>query len=416
MGKQESVVECVSSHRSRGRKESCGSRTRGRQRLFALPVLLPLCMLLCVWAQVEGVVHSSFRRLSGREKKEMQKEILSILGLPGRPRPHPPLRPPSSAPLFMLDLYHAVSYEADDGLGLGFTPEGVSHAALPTLSTHTPPLGTVVSEADTVMSFVNLVEQEKDLLQPRPYWKEFRFDLTPLPQGETVTAAEFRIYKTLTVGWRANRTLHISSYMIIYTDFKQQTFGLHLGKANLLKQTTFNRSLSAAWVGLVGRRGPRSKQPFMVTFFRASQAPCRPPRALRHNNPRKKKPKYDLPHPNRPGIFDQNHASSGRQACKKHELYVSFSDLGWKDWVLAPTGYSAYYCDGECDYPLGSCMNATNHAMIQLLVHLLRPNEVPKACCAPTKLSPISVLFYDDNNNVILKKHRNMVVKNCGCL
>ncbi|XP_016370769.1 bone morphogenetic protein 8A-like [Sinocyclocheilus rhinocerous] len=447
MGKQESVVECVSSHRSRGRKESCGSRTRGRQRLFPLPVLLPLCVLLCVWAQVEGVVHSSFRRLSGREKKEMQKEILSILGLPGRPRPHPPLRPPSSAPLFMLDLYHAVSYEADDGLGLGFSPEGVSHAALPTLSTHTPPLGTVVSEADTVMSFVNLVEQEKDLLQPRPYWKEFRFDLTPLPQGETVTAAEFRIYKTLTVGWRANRTLHISVYEIqrekrhrepelVLLDMQSVPAGqegwlafdvtsasnrwlLHprsnLG-IRLYVETEEDRSLSAAWVGLVGRRGPRSKQPFMVTFFRASQAPCRPPRALRHNNPRKKKPKYDLPHPNRPGIFDQNHASSGRQACKKHELYVSFSDLGWKDWVLAPTGYSAYYCDGECDYPLGSCMNATNHAMIQLLVHLLRPNEVPKACCAPTKLSPISVLFYDDNNNVILKKHRNMVVKNCGCL
>lgn len=58
------------------------------------------------------------------------------------------------------------------------------------------------------------VEQERDLLQPRPYWKEFRFDLTPLPKGETVTAAEFRIYKTLTVGQRANRTLHISVYEI----------------------------------------------------------------------------------------------------------------------------------------------------------------------------------------------------------
>lgn len=156
MDKQERVVEFVSSRRSRGRKESCGKRTRGRQRLFPLAIFFPLCMLLCVWGQVEGVVHSSFRRLSGREKKEMQKEILSILGLPGRPRPHPPLRPPSSAPLFMLDLYHAVSSEVDDGLGLGFTPEVVSHAALPTLSTHTPPLGTVVSEADTVMSFVNL--------------------------------------------------------------------------------------------------------------------------------------------------------------------------------------------------------------------------------------------------------------------
>lgn len=53
---------------------------------------------------------------------------------------------------------------------------------------------------------------------------------------------------------------------------------------------------------------------------------------------------------------------------------------------------------------------------VPLQVHLLKPDEVPKACCAPTKLSPISVLFYDDNNNVILKKHRNMVVKNCGCL
>lgn len=57
-----------------------------------------------------------------------------------------------------------------------------------------------------------------------------------------------------------------------------------------------DRSLSAGWVGLVGRRGPRSKQPFMVTFFRASQAPCRPPRAVKPN-PHKKKPKYDLPLP-----------------------------------------------------------------------------------------------------------------------
>uniref|UniRef100_A0A8C7FCH5 Bone morphogenetic protein 8a n=1 Tax=Oncorhynchus kisutch TaxID=8019 RepID=A0A8C7FCH5_ONCKI len=427
---------------------SDGSVILVRQHPLQLPlfpvalILVPL--LLCLWGhQAQGVVHSSFRRLSSREKKEMQREILSILGLPGRPRPHPPLRPPSSAPLFMLDLYHAVSAEGDEGNGIGNEVGGLGHAALPTLSTHTPPLGTVVSEADTVMSFVNLVEQERDLLQPRPYWKEFRFDLTPLPQGETVTAAEFRIYKTLTMGQRANRTLHISVYEIqreskhrepelVLLDIQSVPAGqegwlafdvtsasnrwlLHprsnLG-IRLYVETEEDRSLSAGWVGLVGRRGPRSKQPFMVTFFRASQVPCRPPRALKPN-PRKRKPKYDLP---LPSIHDHSHVNSGRQACKRHELYVSFSDLGWKDWVLAPSGYSAFYCDGECLYPLGSCMNATNHAMIQLVVHLLKPDEVPKACCAPTKLSPISVLFYDDNNNVILKKHRNMVVKTCGCL
>uniref|UniRef100_A0A3P9ALS2 Bone morphogenetic protein 8a n=1 Tax=Esox lucius TaxID=8010 RepID=A0A3P9ALS2_ESOLU len=420
-------------------------------QLFPMALFL-VPLLLCLWGhQAHGVLHSSFRRLSGREKKEMQREILSILGLPGRPRPHPPLRPPSSAPLFMLDLYHAVSAEGDEENGIGGPGFGgldslnghISHAALPTLSTHTAPLGTVVSEADTVMSFVNLVEQERDLMQPRPYWKEFRFDLTPLPQGERVTAAEFRIYKIMTMGQRANRTLHISVYEIqrenrhrepelVLLDMQSVPAGqegwlafdvtsasnrwlLH-PRSNmgirLYVETEEDRSLSAGWVGLVGRRGPRSKQPFMVTFFRASQAPCRPPRALKPNL-RKKKPKYDLP---LPSIHDHSHANSGRQACKRHELYVSFSDLGWKDWVLAPTGYSAFYCDGECLYPLGSCMNATNHAMIQLVVHLLKPDEVPKACCAPTKLSPISVLFYDDNNNVILKKHRNMVVKTCGCL
>uniref|UniRef100_A0A3Q0TDJ8 Bone morphogenetic protein 8a n=1 Tax=Amphilophus citrinellus TaxID=61819 RepID=A0A3Q0TDJ8_AMPCI len=414
-------------------------------------LLLPLLLLLSLWSQqAEAVVHSSFRRLSGREKKEMQKEILTILGLPGRPRPHPPLRPPSSAPLFMLDLYHAMSADEDEGYEIIASAPSkgsfkgaaqVSRPALPTLSTHTPPLGTVVSEADTVMSFVNLVEQERDLLQPRPYWKEFRFDLTPLPKGETVTAAEFRIYKTLTVGQRANRTLHISVYEIkrenrnrepelVLLDMQSVPAGQegwlafdvtsasnhwlvhprsNLG-IRLYVETEEDRSLSAAWIGLVGRRGPRSKQPFMVTFFRENQIPCRPPRAAKPH-PRKRKPKYDLPVPNFKG-YSENRG----QPCKKHELYVSFSDLGWKDWVLAPTGYSAYYCDGECFYPLGACMNATNHALIQQVVHILKPDEVPKACCAPTKLSPISVLFYDDNNNVILKKHRNMVVKTCGCL
>lgn len=132
-------------------------------------LLLLLLLSISLWSQqAEAVVHSSFRRLSGREKKEMQKEILNLLGLPGRPRPHPPLRPPSSAPLFMLDLYHAMSADDEneiDGIGPGPGRFGaaaqVSYAALPTLSTHTPPLGTVVSEADTVMSFVNLGENRQ---------------------------------------------------------------------------------------------------------------------------------------------------------------------------------------------------------------------------------------------------------------
>uniref|UniRef100_A0A8B9RZM1 TGF-beta family profile domain-containing protein n=1 Tax=Accipiter nisus TaxID=211598 RepID=A0A8B9RZM1_9AVES len=107
--------------------------------------------------------------------------------------------------------------------------------------------------------------------------------------------------------------------------------------------------------------------------------------------------------------------SEQKQACKKHELYVSFRDLGWQDWIIAPEGYAAFYCDGECSFPLNAHMNATNHAIVQTLVHLMFPDHVPKPCCAPTKLNAISVLYFDDSSNVILKKYRNMVVRSCGC-
>lgn len=45
----------------------------------------------------------------------------------------------------------------------------------------------------------------------------------------------------------------------------------------------------------------------------------------------------------------------------------------------------------------------------------MKPDIVPKVCCVPTKLSAISLLYYDRNNNVILRRERNMVVQACGC-
>lgn len=59
------------------------------------------------------------------------------------------------------------------------------------------------------------MEQDRDLLSPKPYWKEFRFDLTQVPAGEAVTAAEFRIYKCRGVTPRhGNSSLHISIYEV----------------------------------------------------------------------------------------------------------------------------------------------------------------------------------------------------------
>src|SRR5271166_5250342 len=104
--------------------------------------------------------------------------------------------------------------------------------------------------------------------------------------------------------------------------------------------------------------------------------------------------------------------------CRILELYfctrIAFYFLV-QDWIIAPEGYAAYYCDGDCSFPLHAHMNASNHAIVQTLSHLMNPTDVPKPCCAPLKLSALSVLYFDDNSNVILKKYRNMVVRACGC-
>ncbi|XP_031523160.1 bone morphogenetic protein 8A isoform X2 [Papio anubis] len=291
-----------------------------------------------------------------------------------------------------------------------------------------------------------LVERDHALGHQEPHWKEFRFDLTQIPDGEAVTAAEFRIYKVPSIHL-LNRTLHVSMFQVVQEQSNRESdlFFLDLQTLRagdegwlvldvtaasdrwLLKrhkdlglrlyvETEDGHSVDPGLAGLLGQRAPRSRQPFVVTFFRASPSPIRTPRAVRPLRRRQPKKTNELPQANRlPGIFDDVHGSHGRQVCRRHELYVSFQDLGWLDWVIAPQGYSAYYCEGECSFPLDSCMNATNHAILQSLVHLMKPDAVPKACCAPTKLSATSVLYYDSSNNVILRKHRNMVVKACGC-
>ncbi|XP_007455422.1 PREDICTED: bone morphogenetic protein 8B-like, partial [Lipotes vexillifer] len=57
-------------------------------------------------------------------------------------------------------------------------------------------------------------EQDRTLGRQEPQWKEFRFDLTQIPVGEAVTAAEFRIYK-LPSTHLLNWTLHISMFEVV---------------------------------------------------------------------------------------------------------------------------------------------------------------------------------------------------------
>ncbi|XP_075069142.1 bone morphogenetic protein 6 [Mixophyes fleayi] len=402
-----------------------------------------------------------YRRLKSHEKREMQKEILSILGLPHRPRPMHGLSPAqqyqpgklNSAPLFMLDLYNAMS-----GQEQGIDIKGWSHRTTPhshqvkVKSLLSSPLTSAqdsafLNDADMVMSFVNLVEYDKELSPRLRHHKEFKFNLSQIPEGEAVTAAEFRIYKDCVLGSFENQTFLISIYQVLAehksreSDFflldtqtvwaseegwlefditatsnlwvmnPQHNLGLQLSV-----ETRDGQNVNTRAAGLVGRDGPYDKQPFMVAFFKASEVHLRTARSAtsKRKNPNRNRYSQSQDVSRVSSVIDYN-SSDLKTACRKHELYVSFQDLGWQDWIIAPKGYAANYCGGECSFPLNAHMNATNHAIVQTLVHLMNPEYVPKPCCAPTKLNAISVLYFDDNSNVILKKYRNMVVRACGC-
>ncbi|XP_076844018.1 bone morphogenetic protein 2 [Brachyhypopomus gauderio] len=107
---------------------------------------------------------------------------------------------------------------------------------------------------------------------------------------------------------------------------------------------------------------------------------------------------------------------SPRESCTRTPLYVDFAKIGWSGWIISPRGYNAYHCAGTCPFPLSGSSRATNHAIVQSIVNTLKlSNKVERPCCVPDVLYPISLLYFDDEENVVLKQYDDMVAGNCGC-
>ncbi|XP_029981842.1 growth/differentiation factor 6-A-like [Sphaeramia orbicularis] len=120
---------------------------------------------------------------------------------------------------------------------------------------------------------------------------------------------------------------------------------------------------------------------------------------------------------NKRALSKRSSKKTGRKKprCSRKALNVSFKDLGWDDWIIAPQNYEANHCDGVCDFPLRSHLEPTNHAVIQTLMNSLDPGISPPSCCIPSRLSPISILYVDSGNNVVYKQYEDMVVESCAC-
>ena len=411
-----------------------------------------------------GVGQMEIEILSIEEYEDLKHDMLKILGLKHVPKgkAHKIQLGNHTIPHFMKDIYESLT--VDEGVGGELRSNVDSDRLMAGRFRITRDEVKVINECDVIRSFANRGHQE-DLQWTQIFW----FDTNELPpvQEEEVMRAELRLYKgpaaedfdpedrflvrcfQLVEGSTGERNL-LDSLEVSFAQqgwlimnltraLKAWQLDYHTNQGlmvEIVRKESPDIQLHPVAVGLATNRdsGPDTEA-FMAAYFKSlkdSEA------ELTHNLRRKRSAershrKKSTSRPKKKKYSSVNedfslHPSSNSNAyrdfyggrhryrpCQRRMFRVSFRDLGWEEWIIAPDDYEAFYCHGECSFPLSSRMNATNHAIVQTLVHLMDPTEVPKPCCVAQKLSAISVLYFDESSNVILKKYQNMVAKDCGC-
>lgn len=376
--------------------------------------------------------------MTREEKQAMEMELLNLLGLPYRPKKINESHIKKAAPRFMMDIYKALmEKENEDENDDSHRIKRSSDLDL-NLSEKN-----AIDESDVIMTIESVEHHLNEVRHERG--KRLWFNVSDVPIAENIVGAELRLYKkenhkrkkskalfTITVyqlitinegerdleyvsalntsasstGWLR---LNVTNCLANWVAFPNSNKGLYLSVHQVDRP---DHEVRPEDIGLVTARSEDETHPFMVAFMKATnrvkaRRSTRELKRTENNNANyttimKRAVQESAPH-------------ETPTSCKIRTLYISFKDIKWKDWIIAPDGYAAYYCAGECNFPLNAHMNATNHAIVQTLVHLMTPTKYPKPCCAPTKLTPVSVLYFLDDTNVVLKKFKKMVVKSCGC-
>lgn len=347
------------------------------------------------------VLYTAIVTVRGTSPRELEDQLLKVLGMKRRPR-----AANIDIPDYMIKLYEAQS-------GLQYE------------TTNFPSAGKHTASANTLRS-LSAHKQSANIYQNK--LRTFlKFDLGTWPEGEELKAAELRVHVAPSLEGTVPRRQRLFSLSVL------EVLRARRGEApltRLLDTQTLDavEEVTAGWYSLdvlpaVERWRGEGAGGGLVLQIKGA----RPDLPV----------SWELTHPTILLYTDDGRGTSGGRTkrnakpkrknrrkqssrhrdrnCKRHKLYVDFQDVGWNDWIVAPPGYHAYFCHGECSFPMADHLNSTNHAIVQTLVNSVNPSAVPRACCVPTDLSPISMLYLDEQEKVVLKNYKDMVVEGCGC-
>ncbi|XP_069832285.1 bone morphogenetic protein 2-like [Dendropsophus ebraccatus] len=353
---------------------------------------------------------------SEQVRSEALKRLLKVFGIEDPPHSLHHVKQP---PQYMIDLYNTVA----DADGVTKDPD--------------------LLEGNTVRSFFDKVHSDQ---------MYFLFNLSTVTKNEKILTAELHVFKlkprpTEHAYFKRHHFCQISVYLVLDKNKMQLSQGRKLLSSKLVpihssgwevfsitqavrawNDESNNHGILVMVKNLGGGQADtniirfasgkdhhESKQPMLVLFtddgrrgvVSMGNQPDGLPLAV-PNEPH-------VPAPNRTRMA-RALQEDGHLPCQRHPLYVDFEEIGWSGWIISPRGYNAYHCKGSCPFPLGQNMRPTNHATVQSIINALKLTQgVNSPCCVPDKLFSINLLYFDDDENVVLKQYDDMVAGSCGC-
>jgi len=105
-------------------------------------------------------------------------------------------------------------------------------------------------------------------------------------------------------------------------------------------------------------------------------------------------------------------ADSDESRCCRYDYEINFENIGW-NWIIVPKRFNARHCAGECT----STLLSTTRAKFERHANLSPPgNSQPNNCCHAQEMVPISMIHYDEQQNIVYSDMPDLKINRCSCL